>query len=159
MFDELEDFIHMLHSTRAFLRSALKEISEDRFDWSPTFSTSSTEMILKHVGKWETTYISRIQFGDDRAVDHSIELCSGQTAVLEKLEEIREWSLEAISQLKPEDMQKKFDHNGNLFNTRKMLINWTRHETYHIGQIFYIAMQLNPDQVNELPDPPRIEST
>lgn len=156
MFHELEDFVKILNSTRDFLQLALNEIPDERFNWSPTPSTSSTETILKHVGLWETTYISRIQYGDDRTVDHSISALSGKDAVLNKLSEIRQQSLDALSQLQPEDMEREFDHNGNPFNVRRMLINWPRHEAYHIGQIFYIGMQLNPNQPNALPEPPRL---
>lgn len=123
MFHELEDFVKMLNSTRDFLQLALNEIPDDHFDWSPTASTSSTETILKHIRLWETTYISRIFYGDDRAIDHNISKLSGKKTVLNKLAEIRKHSLDTLHRLQPEDMEREFDHNGNPFNVRRMLIN------------------------------------
>jgi uncharacterized damage-inducible protein DinB len=152
---ELADFIEMLNSTRQFLFTALAEIPDDQFDSAPAVSTSSTREIIQHIAMWETAYISRIQHDDDRDIDHSISQLSGRTAIMDKLESLRKIHIEVIHKLQQEDLDRPLDHNGIAFNVRKMLMNWIRHETYHIGQIFFIANQLDSESNNRLPKPPR----
>jgi uncharacterized damage-inducible protein DinB len=137
------------------LIEAIVQIPEEKFGWAPCPSASSAEAILRHVAEFETWYVSMIVHRDGRYTDRSLRAISGRVPLLQKLEEIRTRTLQAIQQLKPVDLEAVFQYRGREHTVRQILLRLLRHEHYHTGQINYISFLLHPEASGQtLPPPP-----
>lgn len=151
---EIEQIRELLAGTRKVLLDAVSEIPNEKFDWKPCPSASSTRAILGHLGLWEAFFLSVIA-GDRPRQATDLETLSGRQALLDRLEGIRAETLQAVRELGPMGLDEVRELPVGQSTVRGILLRLLRHEHYHAGQIAYISFLLHPEAAGPaLPRPP-----
>jgi len=123
----------------------IKCIPPDKTDWTYKEGKFTFGDLIRHLAALERyMFAENLQFKPSRYPGHGKELADGYEAVVDFMNRMHAETVEIITKIKNEDLQKKCTTpNGTPITLWKWLRAMVEHEIHHRGQIYLYLSMLN----------------
>jgi uncharacterized damage-inducible protein DinB/predicted RNase H-like HicB family nuclease len=136
--EDMEPFFHRMRLTRIHLLDLTSDLPDFLYTWKPEPDTFSISEVLRHVGRAEEWYVSRLLAEEELPA----EWCETEDMpVFDYLDMVRQTALHILRHLTKEQRSKVFypayqaRHPDEGWTARKVLRRFLEHEREHIGQV------------------------
>lgn len=139
----IQPFLEYFENVRGRTLRVIRAIPPEKFDWTYREGKFSLADLVRHIGATERyMWAETVQCKPSRYPGHGKELADGHENVLTFFDRMHRESMEILSRLSDEDLQKKcLTPGGTPITVWKWLRAMTEHEVHHRGQIYlYLAM-------------------
>ncbi|MGH9967485.1 MAG: DUF1572 family protein [Pyrinomonadaceae bacterium] len=141
----LDDAIDNFRSYKKLAEKALDQITDDEFFVTIDQESNSIAVIMKHIAgnmlsRWTDFLTTDGEKPDrNRDMEFVIEPQTTRADMMAYWEKGWQCTLETISALRPEDLQRKVTIRGEEHTVVRALNRQLAHYPYHIGQIVFLA--------------------
>jgi uncharacterized damage-inducible protein DinB len=132
----------------------LEALSDEQLWWRPNDKSNSVANLVIHLAGSNRYYFEHVIGGepDTRNRDAEFATRAGQTkASLQRLwAESVAATERTLNAVEPSRLMEQTDRSGKLTTFAQILLHVSHHNSVHMGQIVFIAKQLNPAAIDDI---------
>lgn len=136
------------------IRTCMQALTDEQLWWRPNEHSNSVANLIVHLAGSNRYYFDHVIGGRDDVRNRAAEfaLRGGRTkAVLQKQWDESVASTErALETLDPSRLTETTERTGKTTTLLQILLHVSHHNGVHMGQIVYIAKQLNPTAIDDI---------
>ena len=136
------------------IQTCLSALTEDQLWWRPNEQSNSVANLLIHLAGSNRHYLQHVVAGESFERDRAAEFAARGTATKSELDALWRESVisteRVLSSIAADRLMDTTERGGKPTTVLQVLLHVSHHNAVHMGQIVYLAKQLNPAAIDDI---------